>query len=61
MEDLLNPIEENEIGESNFHFPGGDANIVAQVVKEMGTGKGESPMEVDSESDDETPKHAEIT
>jgi len=61
LEDLLNPIEENETGESNFHFPGGDADIVAQVVEEMGTGKGKSTMEVDSESDDETPKHAEIT
>ena len=61
MEDLLNPIEENKTGESNLHFPGGDADIVAQVVEEMGTEKGESTMEADSKTDDEMPRHAKIT
>jgi len=32
LEDLLNPVEEREIGESEFRFPSGDAEIIAQVI-----------------------------
>lgn len=34
LEDLLNPAEENEIGDSPFQFPGGDDEILAQVANE---------------------------
>ena len=32
LEDLLNPVEEREIGESKFRFPGGDAEIITNVI-----------------------------
>ena len=38
LEDLLNPVEEREIGESEFHFPGGDAEIIAKVIWESQPG-----------------------
>ena len=34
LEDLLNPVEEKEIGDSAFSFPGGDVDIVAAVMRE---------------------------
>ena len=35
--------------------------MLTLLLKLLGTGRGESAMEVDSKSDDETPKYAEIT
>ena len=35
LEDLLNPVEEREISESEFRFPGGDAKIIAKVIREF--------------------------
>jgi len=34
LEDLLNPIQEREIGDSPYRFPAGDDDIVAEVLKE---------------------------
>ncbi|KAH8105697.1 hypothetical protein DFH11DRAFT_1731517 [Phellopilus nigrolimitatus] len=31
LEELVNPIEEMEIGESPYHFPGGDIEIIAEA------------------------------
>ena len=33
LEDLLNPIEEIEIGHSDYRFPGGDDEIVAEALR----------------------------
>ena len=32
LEDLLNLVEEREIGKSEFHFPGGNGEIIAKVI-----------------------------
>jgi hypothetical protein len=32
LEEMLNPVEEREIGNSPYRFPGGDADIIAQVL-----------------------------
>ena len=47
-EALLNPIEEDVIGETSFEFPGGDKDIIARVIQ----GDAEDMDDVD-ESDDE--------
>ena len=53
LEDLLNPVEEREVGNSPYRYPGGDAEIVADVRQEQeGLGdKGESGN-VSSEDED---------
>jgi hypothetical protein len=32
LEDLLNPIEETEIGRSDYQFPGGNNEIVTEAL-----------------------------
>ena len=32
LEEMLNPIEEDVVGEMGFEFPGGDKNIIARVI-----------------------------
>src|ERR1700720_504714 len=32
LKDLLNPIEEKKVGDSPFHFPGGNSEIIAKAV-----------------------------
>ena len=32
LEDLLNPVKEREISESEFRFPGSDAEIITKVI-----------------------------
>ena len=39
LEDLLNPVEEKEIGDSAFSFPGRDVDIVAAVMRETTGGE----------------------
>src|SRR5882724_9776130 len=51
LEDLLNPVEEKEIGDSAFSFPGRDVDIVAAVMRE--TTGGDKAAREDRESDDE--------
>jgi len=53
LEEMLNPVQEQEMGDPSHQFPGGDAEIVAQVKSEMAVECGEI-IEVDSEeSEDE--------
>jgi hypothetical protein len=52
LEDLVNPIEEREVGDSPYRFEGGDAEIVAEVRHEMAVARGEI-IELDDEDDDE--------
>lgn len=51
LEEMLNPIEDQEIGDSMYRFEGGDDEIVATVQRELEMEAGDI-MEVD-ESDDE--------
>jgi hypothetical protein len=51
LKDLLNPVQEREIGDSQFRFPGGDSEILAQAVHEA---RGEDPSVADDESDEES-------
>lgn len=54
VEDLVNPIEEQEVGDSQYRFEGGDAEIVAEVLHEMAVARGETIELDDSDySDDE--------
>ena len=63
LEDLLNLVREREIGESEFHFPGGDAEIITKMIRESQPGgdveaekKGE---ESDGEQEDVAPSLGE--
>ena len=49
LEDLLNPIEEKEVGDSPYRFPGGDDEIIAEV---LWITNGEPDAEDDVDSDD---------
>ena len=51
LEDLVNPIEECEVGDSPYRIEGGDAEIVAEVQHEMVVAQGEI-IELDDEDDD---------
>lgn len=50
LEDLLNPIEEREIGESQYEFRGGNGDIVQAVLKEE---EGDNDDNDDDAVDDE--------
>ena len=51
LEDLVNPIEEHEVGDLPYRIEGGDAEIVAEVQHEMAVTQGEI-IELDDEDDD---------
>jgi len=52
LEELINPIEEEEDEDSPYRFEGGDVEIIAQVHREMATEQ--EVIEVDdSESEEE--------
>ena len=51
LEDLVNPVEEREIGDSLYRFDGGDAKIVAEVWHEMAVVQGDI-IELDDSDDD---------
>ena len=53
LEDLLNPVKEREISESEFHFPGGDAEIIAKVIWEFQPGGDVEAKNEGEESDRE--------
>jgi len=53
LEDLVNPVEEWEIGDSPYRFEGGDAKIVAVVQHEMAVARGDVIKLEDSEDDAE--------
>ena len=41
LDDLVDPIEECEVGDSPYRSEGGDAEIVAEVLHEMAVARGE--------------------
>jgi hypothetical protein len=51
LEDLVDPIEEREIGDSPYRFEGGDVEIVAEVQREMAIAWGEKIELNDSDND----------
>jgi hypothetical protein len=51
LEDLVDPIEERETGDSPYRFEGGDAEIVAEVQREMAIARGEIIELNDSDND----------
>jgi hypothetical protein len=53
FEELVNPIEEREVGDSPYRFEGGDAEIVAEVWHEIAVARGEVIELDDSDSEDE--------
>ena len=53
IEELVNPIEEQEVGDSPYRFEGGDAKIVAEVRHEMAVAQGEIIELDESDSEDE--------
>ena len=57
LEEMLNPIKEDNIGETGFGFPGGDEEIVEMVT---GVADGEDEDE-GSEDDDNKPSVGEVT
>lgn len=58
LEDLINPPEENEVGDSPYRFPGGDDEIINTVLK--GTGTTAEQDELDKEEDDIDDKEPDI-
>ncbi|KIJ26213.1 hypothetical protein M422DRAFT_55619 [Sphaerobolus stellatus SS14] len=52
LDEMLNPVEETEIGMSQYRFDGGDAEIVATVQHEMAVQNGET-IEIDSDEEEE--------
>ena len=56
LEELLDPEEEQKIGEDPYVFEGGDAEIVKMVQREMGLAQGESEESEESGSDDQDPE-----
>ena len=54
LEEMLNPIEEREVGNSEYRFEGGKNEIVDQVNHEMALKRGEiEEIESDDEEEDE--------
>jgi len=49
---LLDPAEEQEIGEKLYSFEGGDADIIEMVQEEIGLGRGDVE-EIDSDDEPE--------
>jgi len=52
LEDLVDPEDEREVGESPYEFKGGDDEIVDEVRHKMAVERGEI-IEVDSDSEGE--------
>jgi hypothetical protein len=55
LQDLLNPVEEQDVGQSQYAFEGGDDEIVAQVQHDMAVQRGEIEL-IDSEDEEDIPK-----
>jgi hypothetical protein len=51
LDNLVDPIEECEVGDSPYRFEGGDGEIVAEVLHEMAVAWGEI-IELDDEDDE---------
>jgi hypothetical protein len=52
LEDLVDPIEEREVGDLLYTFEGGDAKIMAEVLHEMAVAQGKV-IELDDDDDGE--------
>jgi hypothetical protein len=50
IEELFDPVEEREVGDHDYKFPGGDKEIVEEVRRQMAIERGDI-MEVDSDSE----------
>ncbi len=55
LEEMLNPVEEQEVGDSPYRFEGGDDDIIATVQREQDLQAGRI-IEVDELEDDEDPE-----
>ncbi|KIJ51658.1 hypothetical protein M422DRAFT_157586 [Sphaerobolus stellatus SS14] len=55
LQDLLNPVEEQEIGQSQYAFAGGDDEIVKNVQHEMAVQRREIIEVEDGEDEDDEP------
>ncbi|KAF9231008.1 hypothetical protein BU15DRAFT_68694 [Melanogaster broomeanus] len=51
LEDLLNPTAKKEVGDSLYHYPGGDADIIIEV-KEMFKTTSDGPADGESSADE---------
>jgi hypothetical protein len=60
LEDLVDPIEEHEVGDSPYTFEGGDAEIVAEVLHEMAVAQGEV-IELDDDDDGEDDEDKDLS
>jgi hypothetical protein len=66
FEELVNPIEEREVGDSPYRFEGGDAEIVAEVWHEIAVAWGEvielddSDLEDEGDDSDDVPSRQEL-
>lgn len=58
LEELLNPIEEKEVGDSPYRFSGGDEEIISTVLK--GTSKTAQEDELDEAEEDIDDKEPDI-
>ena len=55
LEEMLNPIEENCVGETGYEFPGGDEEIIARVIEVARSNDG-----ADSGSEDDEAETSEV-
>ncbi|KAH8102797.1 hypothetical protein DFH11DRAFT_1552179 [Phellopilus nigrolimitatus] len=61
LEELVNPIEEQEVGDSPYRFPGGDTEIVAEAKRLVAEKNGEAvavtnlTLDDDDDDDEEDP------
>ena len=60
LEDLLDPAEEKEIGDSPYQFEGADAEIVAEVYHQMAVYK-HNIVDVDSEDEHKAEEEIEVS
>ncbi|KAG1764954.1 hypothetical protein EDD22DRAFT_951411 [Suillus occidentalis] len=51
VKELLDPVEEREVGGHDYKFPGGDKDIVEEVQRQMAIERGDI-IEVDSDSEE---------
>ena len=65
LEDLVDPVEEREVGDSPYRFEGGDDEIMAEVRREMAIAQGDiievDDSDLDSEEDmEDVPSRGEV-
>ncbi|KIK76213.1 hypothetical protein PAXRUDRAFT_170629 [Paxillus rubicundulus Ve08.2h10] len=51
LEELLNPIEEKEIGDLPYRYPGGDTDIIEEIKKKSKVTKNRSDGDSESSTD----------